>query len=163
MKTLIALTTALRNLWLLSQGIMLLIVLDPGLGVYEAASELAGGPEVLLRGALVLVLVGLLWEHFLGILTRKRQSALARALLRLQPGLQHVGAIRILIHSLATGDPKMVESVHQELVKLTGKDLGPDPHPWQQWLDLQEKISAGKMEPNATESPETPIEEEPSR
>ena len=163
MKTLIALTTALRSIWLLSLGIMLVVVLDPGWGIYEAAAEFAGGPEVLLRGALVLVLAGLLWEHFLGVLLRKRQSALARALLRLQPGLQHIGAIRILIHSLATGDPKMGESVHQELVKLTGKDLGPDPHPWRQWLDLQEKSSAGKMEPNGTESPETPIEEEPSQ
>ncbi len=157
MKTLIALTTALRSIWLLSLGIMLVVVLDPGWGIYEAAAEFAGGPEVLLRGALVLVLAGLLWEHFLGVLLRKRQSALARALLRLQPGLQHIGAVRILIQSLATADPKLVESVHKELVKLTGKDLGQDPRSWQRWLGLQEKICAGKVEP---ESPTAPLDQE---
>ena len=86
MKTLIALTTAFRNFWLLCQGLVVLIVLDPGWGLYDGAVALVGSPEAVLRGAVVVALVGVLWEHFLGVLTRKRQSALARALLRLQPG-----------------------------------------------------------------------------
>ena len=146
MKTLIALTTAFRNFWLLCQGLVVLIVLDPGWGLYDGAVALVGSPEAVLRGAVVVALAGVLWEHFLGVLTRKRQSALARALLRLQPGLQHVGAIRILIRALSASDPTMVKSVHKELVKLSGKDLGADPLPWKQWLERQEKISKGQVE-----------------
>ena len=73
---------------------------------------------------------------------------------------QHIGAVRILIQSLATADPKLVESVHKELVKLTGKDLGQDPRSWQRWLGLQEKICAGKVEP---ESPTAPLDQEMNR
>ena len=48
----------------------------------------------------------------------------------------------------------MVKSVHKELVKLSGKDLGTDPLPWKQWLERQEKISKGQVELE-TDSSET--------
>ncbi|MGE4619131.1 MAG: hypothetical protein AAEJ04_04905 [Planctomycetota bacterium] len=163
MKTLIALTTALRNLWLLSQGLLLAVVLDPGWGLYQAAVELAGSPEALLRGAMALTLGGLLWEHFLGILTRKRQAALARALLRLQPGLQHVEAIRILIRAMSGDNPELLKTIHQQLVKLTGKDLGTDPGPWQQWLETQEKIATGKLELDPFENIKASSDQESSQ
>jgi hypothetical protein len=64
----------------------------------------------------------------------------------LQPGLQHIGAIRILIRALEASDPDVIESVQKELVRLTGKDFGPDPQAWRQWVQRLEKISAGKLE-----------------
>ena len=146
MKTLIALIIAIRNLWLLCLAVMVLLLLDPGWGIYDYAVNAAGGQDRLLRGSLALALSGILTEHLLGALTRRRQGALARALLRLQPGLQHIGAIRILIRALEASDPDVIESVQKELVRLTGKDFGPDPQAWRQWVQRLEKISAGKLE-----------------
>ncbi|MEC9476249.1 MAG: hypothetical protein VX764_04345 [Planctomycetota bacterium] len=168
MKTLIALATAIRNLWLLCLVLVLVVFIDPGWGLYDGAVRVAGSPEVLLRAAVVLAVSGVLWEHFLGALTRKRQAALARALLRLQPGLQHVGAIRILIQAMATSDPALTETIHKDLVKLTGKDFGSDPIPWKQWLERQERISAGKKEsitdlPTPSLRSETSLDQETRR
>ncbi|MBT5738904.1 MAG: hypothetical protein HN891_10215 [Planctomycetes bacterium] len=153
MKTLLALSIAVRNLWLLALVVMLVLVLDPGWGLYEATAEAAGGSERLLRGTLALTLVGVLGEHLLGAVTRRRQGALAKALLRLQPGLQHVGAIRILVRALETANQEIVDKVHKELIRLSGKDLGRDPGPWLQWIQRLEEISSGR-----TQEPETPSE-----
>jgi hypothetical protein len=146
MKTIRALSIAARNLWLLALVVMLVLVLDPGWGFYEAISKAAGGSEVLLRGAIALTLVGILGEHLLGAVTRRRQGALAKALLRLQPGLQHIGAIRILIRALETANQEVVDKIHHELVRLSGKDLGRDPGPWLQWIQRLEEISSGRIQ-----------------
>jgi len=150
MKTLLALTIAVRNLWLLTLVLLMIVVLDPGLGIYEAVISRSGSSEQFLRIALGITIVGIITEHLLGAVTRRRQGALARALLRLQPGLQHVGAIRILIRALETADTATIESIHGELVRLSGKDLGKDPQQWREWLHRLEKISAGQLE-DATE------------
>ena len=65
MKTLLALSIAVRNLWLLALVVMLILVLDPGWGLYEATAEAAGGSERLLRGTLALTLVGVLANRML--------------------------------------------------------------------------------------------------
>ena len=122
--------------------------------------EVAGGSENLLRGALALTLVGILAEHLLGAVTRRRQGALAKALLRLQPGLQHVGAIRILVRALETAHQEGVDSIHQELVRLSGKDLGREPGPWLLWIERLEKVSAGRIEGALSDSKNSEIDGE---
>jgi hypothetical protein len=147
MKTLLALAIAIRNLWLLALILLLIVVLDPGLGIYDAVMK--NNPEQFLRIALGITLPAIITEHLLGAVNRRRQGALARALLRLQPGLQHVGAIRILIRALETANTATIASVHGELVRLSGKDLGKDPQRWREWLHRLEKISAGQLEDTA--------------
>ena len=69
---------------------------------------------------------------------------------------------------MATSDPALTETIHKDLVKLTGKDFGSDPIPWKQWLERQERISAGKKEsitdlPTPSLRSETSLDQETRR
>ncbi|MFH1998955.1 MAG: hypothetical protein ABIK28_04695 [Planctomycetota bacterium] len=43
------------------------------------------------------------------------------------------GAIDILIRALETGEEKAIQVASDQLKKMTGKDLGPDPAKWKTW------------------------------
>jgi len=46
-------------------------------------------------------------------------------------------AVRLLIASLGTGDADLRAKSRAHLQRLTGQDLGEDPHAWQAWLEQQ--------------------------
>jgi len=138
-KTLIAIIQALRMLFIALLASLALILLTPPL--YQWASERigstarrgdAGDPPGICPRLL----------RISGRLMRQRLGALARAILRLSPGLRHREAILILIQALESPDEAISQDAHQELVRITQKDLGTDPEAWRGWLKHQQR-SAG--------------------
>ena len=87
-------------------------------------------------------LLAIIQEYARNRLMRQRQSALARAILRLSPGLRHREAIVILIQALESPDESVSHDAHEELVRITNQDLGTDPEAWRGWLKHQQR-SAG--------------------
>ena len=82
------------------------------------------------------------FDHdFLGKLETALRAALARALLRLQPVLQHKDAIQILIRALESDDDRVSTTAHRELVRITKQNLPADASAWQAWLDHEEKAA----------------------
>lgn len=138
-KTLIAIIQALRMLFIALLASLALILLTPPL--YQWASERIGS-TALLRISVGVAMLAILQEYARGRLMRQRQGALARAILRLSPGLRHREAILILIQALESPDEAISQDAHQELVRITQKDLGTDPEAWRGWLKHQQR-SAG--------------------
>ena len=139
MKSFIAFLKAVRFLWISFYWISLIVLI----GFYDWVTTHLISSEGFFRIVGALLIGGLLMEHYLGVLTRKRQSIMARSLIQLQPGLRHDGAVSILIDALDNAEPETVQTVHQELVRLTGQDFGLQAAPWRTWLRRQEQKVQG--------------------
>ncbi|HCW45542.1 MAG TPA: hypothetical protein DGU45_09575 [Planctomycetes bacterium] len=151
MKTLVAFTKALRFFWISTLFATLFTIMDLGLGIYSwVTTVLFSNTEGFLRFALGITLAGVLLENLLGSWTRRRQSIMARSLIRLQPGLQHVAAIEILIQAMKGCSHETAKTIHQELVRLSGKDFGSNPADWQKWLNTQKKLIQDSKPPVAS-------------
>ena len=135
-----AMLRAARACYLVTLLLLGFCLLFPGLGLAERLERVWGEGRVV-SVALGLVILGLLAEHLLGGLTRHRQSALARALLRLQPTLKHKGAIEILIRALESPDESVSEAAHRELKRITQQDLPAEPERWRVWLREEERAT----------------------
>ncbi|MAJ28881.1 hypothetical protein CBD41_05680 [bacterium TMED181] len=141
MKSFIAFLKAVRFLWISFYWISLIVLL----GFYEWVSTHLISTENFFRIIGVLMIGGLLIEHYLGVVTRKRQSIMARSLIQLQPGLRHDGAVSILIDALENSEPATAQTIHKELVRLTGQDFGLQPTAWRAWLRKQEQKVQGSQ------------------
>ena len=135
-----AMLRAARALYLVTIFVLGFALLMPGLGILARLEQVWGEGRVV-PVALGLGLLGLFSEHLFGGLTRHRQSALARALIRLQPTLRHKGAIEILIRALESDDTKVAEAAHRELQRITQQQLPPDPAQWREWLRKEERAA----------------------
>ncbi len=143
MKSIIAFLKAVRILWISLYWVCLVVVLDFNLGLYDWVTSTIFSSEGFFRFVIALLVGGLLMEHSLGVLTRKRQSIMARSLIQLQPGLRHDGAVSILINALENSEAETAETIHKELVRLTGQDFGQDVEQWRGWLRSQEQKVQG--------------------
>ena len=139
MKSFIAFLKAVRFLWIALYWVSLIVLI----GFYDWVTTNLISPDGFWRVVGSLFLGGLLIEHYLGVLTRKRQSLLARSLIQLQPGLKHDGAVSILIDALENAEAETAKTVHEELVRLTGQDFGLEAHRWRQWLRQEEQKVQG--------------------
>jgi len=119
-----AMLRAARACYLVTLLLLGFCLLFPGLGLAERLERVWG------EGRVVSV-----------ALTRHRQSALARALLRLQPTLKHKGAIEILIRALESPDESVSEAAHRELKRITQQDLPAEPERWRVWLREEERAT----------------------
>ena len=146
MKSFIAFLKAVRFLWISLYWICLIVLI----GFYDWVTTNLISSEGFFRVIGALFLGGLLMEHYLGVLTRKRQSIMARSLIQLQPGMRHDGAVSILINALENAEPETAKTVHKELVRLTGQDFGHDATQWRGWLRRQEqKVQGSPLLANA--------------
>ena len=139
MKTLIAIIQGMRLLFIAVLVVLALILFTPPL--YDWASDKVGA-ETRMRISIGVSLLAIIQEYARNRLMRQRQSALARAILRLSPGLRHREAIVILIQALESPDESVSHDAHEELVRITNQDLGTDPEAWRGWLKHQQR-SAG--------------------
>ena len=139
MKTLIAIIQGMRLLFIAVLVVLALILFTPPL--YDWAIDKVGS-ETLMRISIGVSLLAIIQEYARNRLMRQRQSALARAILRLSPGLRHREAIVILIQALESPDESVSHDAHEELVRITNQDLGTDPEAWRGWLKHQQR-SAG--------------------
>jgi len=138
-KTLIAIIQGMRLLFIAVLVVLALILFTPPL--YDWAIDKVGS-ETLMRISIGVSLLAIIQEYARNRLMRQRQSALARAILRLSPGLRHREAIVILIQALESPDESVSHDAHEELVRITNQDLGTDPEAWRGWLKHQQR-SAG--------------------
>lgn len=135
-----AMMRAARAFYMLTLVGLSVALLIPGLGWVERLESVWGEGRVVDVG-LGLALLGVFSEHVLGGVTRHRQGSLARALLRMQPVLQHKDAIEILIRALESEDTKIAETAHSELKRITKQPLPAEAAAWRNWLKQEERAA----------------------
>ena len=131
-----AMLRAARAFYLFTLIGLAITLLAPSLG-WLARLEGVWGEGRVVQVAVGLALLGTFSEHVLGNLVRRHQSALARAIQRLQPTLRHKEAIEILIRALE--HEKTRNRAHRELKRITSQDLPAEPEAWRNWLAGEEK------------------------
>jgi hypothetical protein len=137
-----AIVRAARWFYLVTIFALAIAMLFPSFGWIERL-ERGWGAGRAIQIAMGLALLGLVSEHILGALTRRRQGTLARAIQRMQPVLRHKDAIEILIRSLESDDPKVSALAHEQLRRITRQELPADAATWRGWLESEEKSAAG--------------------
>lgn len=133
-----AMLRAARAFYLVTIFGLALALLFPGFGWVEKLESVWGEGRVM-EVAVGFALLGVLSEHLLGGITRLRQGALARAMLKLQPILKHKGAIEILIRALESENEEVAATAHRELKRITKQDLPANVEAWRRWLKSEEK------------------------
>lgn len=127
-------------------GIVAVVLLEPWLpGIAWLRSRF--GETALLRACVAVlgVYVLLLWGESLrlhGLLTGVLQAFRdfgGRPGNPARSPRARIEAARLLIAALRSDDPAIRETSRQNLQRLAGEDLGPDPESWQRWLEQQVK------------------------
>ena len=141
--TLIAASRAVRALYMVVLTLGALVFLMPNLGIGDFLLEEQEGRRLLELGV-GFVFVALLIEHVRTQILMKRQSYLARAMLRNQPEARKEEAIKILIGALDSNDERVVGYAHRELKRLTHAELGSNSAEWRRWLKDQQRAGMEK-------------------
>lgn len=137
-RTLVAIFKAARAMYVIVLVLGVVVFLFPGLGLGAALEERYEDDRILIKLAIGWLFLGVLIEHTRSSILQKRQSYLARTILRNRPDLRREEAIKILIRALESGDGMVVENAHRELKRLTQQQLGTDPAEWRRWLTQEQ-------------------------
>ena len=145
-----AMLRAARAFYLVTIFGLALALLFPAFGWVDKLESVWGEGRVVEVGV-GFALLGVFSEHLLGGITRLRQGALARAMLKLNPILKHKGAIEILIRALESENEEVSATAHRELQRITKQNLPAEGEAWRRWLRSEVKNSKSSELPSSGE------------
>jgi len=128
-------------------GVLVVALAEPWLpGRSWLATTFGDGAVLRLCVAALVFYVLLLWGESLrlnalltGVLKTFREHGSAEAGAARRNPKARLEAARLLVAALGSDDPEIRQTSRHNLQRLVGRDLGPEPGPWLQWLAAQER------------------------